>query len=129
MNAFDTNIVVRILVDDDPKQSATARAAVETGGFISKTVVLETVWVLESVYAFERDLILGALLDLAALPNVNIEDAVGLAQAVRLAQAGLQFEDAYHFTGARQHDALLTFDREFIKRSGKLGLRPVVKLP
>ena len=72
MNAFDTNIVVRILVDDDPKQSATARAAVEAGGFISKTVVLETVWVLESAYGFERDLILGALLDLAALPKVKL---------------------------------------------------------
>lgn len=28
MNAFDTNIEVRILVNDDPRQSAQARAAV-----------------------------------------------------------------------------------------------------
>ena len=129
MNAFDTNIVVRILVDDDPKQSADARAAVEAGGFISKTVILETVWVLESVYELRRDLILTALLELAALPHVEVEDAVGLEQAVRLAQTGIEFEDAYHFTSARQHDALLTFDRDFIKRAGKLGLRPVVKRP
>ena len=46
MNAFDTNIVVRILVDDDPKQRARARTAVVAGGYISKTVVLETFWVL-----------------------------------------------------------------------------------
>ncbi len=129
MNAFDTNIVVRILVNDDPKQSARARAAVAAGGFVSKTVVLETFWVLESVYGLKRDLILGALLDLAALPGIEIEDVTGLGQAVRLTQAGLDFEDAYHFAGARQGTAFLTYDRSFIKRAAGLGLRPEVRVP
>ena len=71
MNPFDTNIGVRILVDDDPKQSARARAAVAAGGFVSKTVVLEAFWVLESVYGLKRELILGALMDFAALPGMT----------------------------------------------------------
>ena len=129
MNAFDTNIVVRILVNDDPRQSVQARAAVAAGGFVSKTVVLETFWVLESVYGLKRDLILGALLDLAALPGIEIEDAQGLGQAVHLTRAGLDFEDAYHFTGARHGTAFLTYDRSFVKRAARLGIRPEIRLP
>ena len=129
MNAFDTNIVVRILVNDDQRQSARARAAVASGGYVSKTVVLEVFWVLESVYRLKHDLILGALLDLAALPGVEIEDALGLAQAVRLTQAGLDFEDAYHLVGARQSGAFLTYDRSFIKHASRLGIQPEFRLP
>lgn len=129
MNPFDANIVMRILVDDDPKQSARARAAVAAGGFVSKTVVLEAFWVPESVYGLKRELILGALMDFAALPGIEIEDASGLGQAVRLTQAGPDFEDAYHFVGARQKTGFLTYDRQFIKRAAAPGLRPQVRQP
>lgn len=129
MNAFDTNIVVRILVDDDPKQSARARDAAAAGGFVSKTVVLETFWVLESIYGLKHDLILSALLELAALPGVEIEDVVGLGQAVRLTQAGLDFEDAYHFAGARRSTAFLTYDRSLVRRASRLGVTPPVRMP
>ena len=129
MNALDTNLVVRILVDDHPGQARRARAAAEAGGFVSKTVILETVWVLESVYGLKRDLVMRALLDFAALPGIEIEDGAGLAQAIRLVQTGFEFEDAYHFAGARHADALLTFDRSFVRRAARAGLRPEVKVP
>lgn len=49
MIAFDTNLLVRILVMDHPEQVAIARRlmARETI-FVSRTVLLETEWVLRS---------------------------------------------------------------------------------
>jgi len=47
MIAVDTNIVVRLLTNDDPEQAGRAAAVVKNGPvFIPKTVVLETEWVL-----------------------------------------------------------------------------------
>jgi predicted nucleic-acid-binding protein len=47
----DTNVLVRFLVEDDPKQSALARdffsrRSTEDPAFVSATVIAETVWVL-----------------------------------------------------------------------------------
>ena len=51
MLAVDTNVVVRLLVNDDPRQGALARRLFELDEiFIGVTVLLESAWVLESVY-------------------------------------------------------------------------------
>jgi predicted nucleic-acid-binding protein len=47
----DTNVLVRFLVEDDPKQNAIARdffskRSAEDPAFVSATVIAETVWVL-----------------------------------------------------------------------------------
>lgn len=53
MRAIDTNVVVRYLTDDEPSQSARARAAIDVGEvFVSTTVLLESEWVLRSTYGF-----------------------------------------------------------------------------
>lgn len=51
MIGVDTNVLVRFLVDDDPKQNAVARdffskRSAEDPAFVSATVIAETVWVL-----------------------------------------------------------------------------------
>ena len=53
MRAVDTNVLVRLLARDDPKQTAAAEAFVVNGAWISHIVLVETIWVLTSVY--ERD--------------------------------------------------------------------------
>ena len=56
MNAIDTNVLVRFLVNDDPVQSAEVRqlfaiAERERAMFyVALLVLLETIWVLESAY-------------------------------------------------------------------------------
>ena len=64
MIAFDTNLLVRIAVNDDQQQAALAEQLIENDEvFISRTVLLEAEWVLRSVYknprndiaAFSRD--------------------------------------------------------------------------
>jgi predicted nucleic-acid-binding protein len=50
MRAIDTNVVVRILVRDEPDQTAVADAFVVGGAWVSLLVLMETAWVLRSVY-------------------------------------------------------------------------------
>ena len=59
MVAFDTNVVVRVLVGDDPVQTKKAeRAFVEhangDGGFVSLVVLAEVGWVLAVAYEWDR---------------------------------------------------------------------------
>ena len=55
MTAVDTNVVVRLLTGDDPKQAAAARALFRSRQiWVAKTVLLETGWVLRSLYGYEE---------------------------------------------------------------------------
>jgi predicted nucleic-acid-binding protein len=59
MIAFDTNLLVRAVVDDNPSQVAIVRRLIMRNSvFISRTVLLETEWVLRAVYMKSRDEIL-----------------------------------------------------------------------
>ncbi|MGO9262991.1 MAG: PIN domain-containing protein [Bryobacteraceae bacterium] len=69
MNAVDTNVVVRFLTEDDPHQYAAARRIFATGPiWVSKTVLLETAWVLSSTYRRDELSIRDFLLQLLGLP-------------------------------------------------------------
>ena len=54
MRAVDTNVLVRLIVRDDPAQVEKAESFVAHGAWVSQTVLAETVWVLESVYGLDR---------------------------------------------------------------------------
>lgn len=59
MVAFDTNVLVRVLVGDDPAQTKRAeRAFVDhaksDGVFVSLIVFAEVAWVLSAAYAWDR---------------------------------------------------------------------------
>lgn len=48
MLAIDTNLVVRYLTGDHPKQSARARKLIDAGGiYVGITVMLEAEWALQ----------------------------------------------------------------------------------
>ncbi len=58
MLGFDTNVLVRIVVADDPSQTEAAgavlhEAALQGGAWISQVVIVETVWALSSRYRFD----------------------------------------------------------------------------
>jgi predicted nucleic-acid-binding protein len=67
MKAIDTNVLVRYLVQDDPRQGRRAAeyisAAAEAGDqiLIGNIVLCETVWVLDSAYGYPKDDIAAAL--------------------------------------------------------------------
>jgi predicted nucleic-acid-binding protein len=130
MTAVDTNVVVRLLTGDDPEQAAAARF-VFAGDFIwiGRTVLLETVWVLESVYGFEDTAIREAFTRLMGLANVHTEDKLSVTTALNLSAQGLDFADAIHLT-ARPHNAeFVSFDRAFVRRAKRAGAKAVSVVP
>lgn len=122
MIAVDTNVVVRLLVLDDPDQSARARdlfAAEQV--FIPDTVVLETAWVLAYSYELDRDAIIAGLRRLFGLPNVHLRDAAEMALALEWYGRGLDFADALHLVQSAHCARLLTFDRRFVARGAGIS--------
>jgi predicted nucleic-acid-binding protein len=50
MRAVDTNVLVRLLVRDEPTQVEAAERFVALGAWVSHLVLTETLWVLDAVY-------------------------------------------------------------------------------
>lgn len=116
MRAIDTNVLVRFLAGDDPRQSAKARKSVEDGEiFVAMTVFLEAEWVLRSTYEFDPVRICSVFEAFAGLPGVTVEAPDLLASAIAHARSGLDFADALHLGRAQECGAFLTFDRKLIK--------------
>lgn len=121
MLAIDTNLIVRLLANDDAAQ--TRRVAVLFASeqiFISKTVLLEAEWVLRFSYELPPKIILQALRKLAGLPNVTVEQQGEIAEALDGFERGLDFADALHLAGSRRAGRFVTFDKKLIKRAEKL---------
>jgi predicted nucleic acid-binding protein len=126
MLAIDTNVVVRYLVGDHPKQSAKARALIDGNDvFVSTTVMLETEWVLRSVYGYALLEVCKALRDFAGLARVSLDDPALLAAAIDRAAQGMDFADALHLGGAQDCDAFVTFNEQLIKAAKAVGVQTV----
>lgn len=122
MIAVDTNVVVRLLVGDDPKQAAAAKllfAAEQI--WIAKTVLLETEWVLRSHYGFDVSAIRDAFTMLLGLTNVQTDDQASMAAALALTSHGIELADAIHLTGRPPGATFVSFDKAFIKRTKRAG--------
>lgn len=126
MVAVDTNVVVRFLTHDDPKQAARAAALFKSKEiWVAKTVLVETQWVLRSLYRFTDERIARALRALAGLPNVHLEDAEAVAQAMEWWNRGLDFADALHLASRGGATSFVTFDEKFLKRALRAGVGEV----
>ena len=122
MVAVDTNVLVRYLVRDDAKQAARAAALVQsTPIWISKTVLLETEWVLRSLYGVAPDAREHALRALAGLRTVFLEDELHVARALDWFHGGMDFADALHLASAGSAQQFATFDRKLIQQAKRIA--------
>jgi len=122
MLAIDTNVVVRYLTGDHPRQSAQAKRLVDGEDvFVGATVLLETEWVLRSVYGFATAEIARALRGFAGLPRVTVEDPGVAARALDWMERGLDFADALHLAKAGGCEAFVSFDLRFARKANKLS--------
>jgi predicted nucleic acid-binding protein len=126
MLAVDTNVIIRYLTGDHPRQSPRARALIDGEAvFVPVTVMLETEWVLRSTYGYQPAEVAQALRAFAGLPTVTAEDGSLLAAALDLAEAGMDFADALHLGRSGQCDGLASFDRKFVKAANAAGFAGV----
>ena len=117
MIALDTNILVRLVVNDDTAQAEIARDLINhpDGIFIAKTVLLEFEWVLRQVYQVDKKTVMTSLERLLGLPNATIEGAAQIAQAMDDFSKGMDFADALHLASMHTEVLTYTFDKKFAK--------------
>jgi len=126
MTAVDTNILVRLLTGDEPKQAAAAGTLFAAGPiWIAKTVFLETNWVLRSSYGFDEDAVRNAFTKVLGLKNVHAEDEASLAAALALTASGIDLADAMHLTSRPTGATFVSFDKALVRRARRAGLSGV----
>ena len=124
MLALDTNVLVRILIDDpgSARQCAAARRLASAAGkvYVSQVVQIETVWVLESVYGFARAELAGALDGLLSNQSFVLQQADIFRAALGEFRVGpADFSDYVILMQARaERIDLATFDRKLSKLTG-----------
>ncbi|NOZ78976.1 MAG: type II toxin-antitoxin system VapC family toxin [Acidobacteria bacterium] len=124
MIALDTNVLVRILIEDNPKQVAAAAEAVEGAVergekiLIGDIVLAELEWVLDSAYGVPRERIHGAMLALLEDERFVFEDRRRVVSALDRYRFGRgDLSDFLLGFSARDHgaSAVLTFDKALRK--------------
>ena len=126
VRAVDTNVLVRLLTDDDEAQTRIAKRIMASGDtFISSTVLLETEWVLRGAYRFAPNELNEALSALGGLRGVTFEAPNVVAQALNWHREGMDFADAIHLASASRCEAFATFDRKLAKRAKALTVLTV----
>lgn len=116
MLAVDTNVVVRLLTNDDPAQAKRAAALFrQSEVFLPKSVILETEWVLRFSYELDRDAILRGLRGILGIASVSAEDPAEVAAALSWYESGIDFADALHLAASAATEGFATFDRKLAR--------------
>ena len=127
MIGLDTNILVRLLVEDDAVQMEQARRFMESRctpespGFINCVVLAELVWVLESFYRFDRARIAAAIESMIAGRDRVVEYHDDVREALaEFKSTSIDFTDAMigRINRARGCEATATFDRKAARLEG-----------
>jgi len=119
MRAVDSNVVVRLLTRDDPRQTARAEAFVAKGAWVSHIVLVEVICLLDSVFELAHKQLATAVEMLLNHRNLVLQDsevvAAALARFRRRPKLG--FSDCMVLESARKagHLPLATFDKELSK--------------
>lgn len=122
MRSVDTNLLVRLLVRDDRKQTSAAEAFVANGAWVSHLVLVETIWVLDSVYDRSPSELATAIEMLLTHNNLTLqgEEVVTAALEKFRSRPNLGFSDCLILEVARKAGNLPlgTFDRNLSKLDG-----------
>ncbi len=127
MRAVDTNVLVRLLARDDPKQTAVAESFVAGGAWVSHLVLAETTWVLSAVFSRNSLQIAEALAQLLEHEFLVVQDpeVVTLALTHLRRKPALGFSDCLILEIARKagHLPLGSFDRDLGRLDGVSKLK------
>lgn len=126
MTGLDTNVLIRYIVQDEPKQAKAATRFIESNctaeapGRINVIVLSELTWILGRGYGYDKATIAAVLRGLLSAPELLVEEDEAVWQALK----------AYELDGAGFADCLLgilnhrkgasptiTFDKKAAKES------------
>ena len=126
MTGLDTNILVRLLAQDDPEQSQRAVEFLQTlspdrPGYVSLISLIELIWVLRSQYRMDKARLILGLEWLLNSVELILESQEAVAQALgRFASMKADFADCLierscHVAGCRE---TVTFDVDASRNAG-----------
>jgi predicted nucleic-acid-binding protein len=122
MRAIDTNVLVRLIARDDPRQALQATEFSANGAWVSHLVLTETIWVLDAHFGLSRNRQITALTMLLQHHELTIErpDIVASALERFRGTSGVGFSDCLILESARAagHLPLGTFDRALSRLPG-----------
>jgi predicted nucleic-acid-binding protein len=122
MGAADTNVLLRLLVRDNARQTSAADAFVAHGVWVSILALAETVWVLDSVYGRTPAALAEAIEMLLNHRSLTVQDADAVSAALDLFRSRPTpgFSDCLMLQLARKagNPPLGTFDRSLGKVEG-----------
>src|SRR5260370_32200322 len=130
MTALDTNVLVRVITNDDRTQAARAAKFLreQERVFIPKTVLLELEWVLRSAYRIEPNAIASALRGILNVFNVEVEDEAAVSQALQWYEQGMNFADSLHVASASPGRKFATFDKALRRKLRRLAINELADL-
>ena len=127
MLAVDTNVLVRLVVRDDPDQVHAAERFVTKGAWVSHLVLAETLWFLDSVFELSREQVVLAVEMLLNHRDLTLQDADVVSEALDhyRKRTKVGFSDCLMLEIARKagHLPIATFDRDFAKLDDVQRLR------
>ena len=122
MRAVDTNVLVRLIARDDPRQTASAEEFIAKGAWLSHLALAEALWVLDSVYRLGPKEQAKAVEMLLNHREFVLQDRETITAALVLfrARPSLGFSDCLMLESARKagHLPLGTFHRNLAKVEG-----------
>ena len=127
MIGIDTNLLLRLIVGDEPKQAVTAREYLRGGcsaddpGYVCHIVLVELVWTLASAYGYPREKIAAAIEQILETAQLDVESSNDVAAAVKDYRSGTaDFADCLlvRVNSAAGCSHTVTFDRKAAKLKG-----------
>lgn len=125
--ALDTNVLVRLIVQDDESQALIVSRLLEQHTrrseslWVAVTVMLELEWVLRSRYKFSKADVIRALSSLLTTIELIFESEAALEQALAsYEEGGADFGEYLHLSLAQKERALpfWTFDAKASRTAG-----------
>ena len=131
MTGLDTNVLIRYVMQDDPRQSPLATRLLESlsaeaPGFVPVVVLIELVWVLSGSYGLDRLQVAAVLSTLLRSKELVVDQAEWVAQALkRYTASGADFADSLidRLSTAAGCSATMTFDAGAVKAAGMTLVR------
>jgi predicted nucleic-acid-binding protein len=127
MIGIDTNLLLRMIVGDEPKQAVAAReylrgrCSADEPGYVCHIVLVELVWTLARAYGYPREKIAAAIEQILETAQLDVESSNDVAAAVKDYRRGIaDFADCLlvrvNATNGCTHT--VTFDRRAAKLKG-----------
>jgi predicted nucleic-acid-binding protein len=124
MIAIDTNVLLRLVVDDpnEKQQSQIVRDLLNQHGqaWVSIIVLIETVWVLQSCYKLTKEQVIVVIEKIIQHPRIHLDNAASVDNALTLYSAcNAGFADCSILNEAKKKQLILhTFDRKLSRLHG-----------